>query len=140
MLTEQTIYNAQKHLSTASVIQTIDKDYSTLTYVSILANPNFENTNSQDLQTLFFISKDDTKGANWIIETVKWLLQSPFVMQSNQNGILAADLHQFNYSRIHDLWLNLDSLTDTNVNTEMYNFLCLIDYGYKKHFYLRIGN
>lgn len=139
MLTEQDIVLAQKRVSNDNLIRSIDKDYPNLFYLSIFANDNFEETHSKDLDTLFYIAKNDTSGAKWILEVTKWLLNEPFVVQRNQDGIFALDLSQINSRRLHQLLWNVDSLTDRNINTEVSNYLALLKFGAMHHLYLRLG-
>lgn len=139
MLTEQDIVLAQKRVSDDNLIRSIEKDYPNLFYVSIFANDNFEETHSKDLETLFYIAKNDTSGAEWILEVTKWLLNEPFVVQRNQDGIFALDLSQINPRRLHQLLWNIDSLTDRNINTEVSNYLALLKFGAMHHLYLRLG-
>lgn len=139
MLTEQDIVLAQKRVSDDNLIRSIEKDYPNLFYVSIFANDNFEETHSKDLDTLFYIAQNDTSGAEWILEVTKWLFNEPFVVQRNQDGIFALDLSQINPRRLHQLFWNIDSLTDRNINTEVSNYLALLKFGAMHHLYLKLG-
>lgn len=139
MLTEQDIVSAQKRVSNDNLIRSIENDYPNLFYVSIFANANFEETHSKDLDALFYIAKNDTSGAEWILEVTKWLFNEPFVVQRNQDGIFALDLSQMNPRRLHQLLWNIDSLTNRNVNTEVSNYLALLKFGSIHHFYLKLG-
>lgn len=139
MLTEQDIVLAQKRVSDDNLIRSIKKDYPNLYYLSIFANDNFEETHSKDLDTLFYIAKNDTSGAKWILEVTKWLFNEPFVVQRNQDGIFALDLSQINPRRLHQLLWNVDSLTDRNINTEVSNYLSLLKFGAMHHLYLKLG-
>lgn len=139
MLTEQDIVSAQKRVSNDNLIRSIENDYPNLFYLSIFANDNFEETHSKDLDTLFYIAKNDTSGAKWILEVTKWLFNEPFVVQRNQDGIFALDLSQINPRRLHQLLWNIDSLTNRNVNTEVSNYLALLKFGSMHHLYLRLG-
>lgn len=139
MLTEQNIISAQKRVSNDNLIRTIEKDYPNLFYASIFANNNFEETHSKDLEILFYIAKNDTSGAEWILEVTKWLFNEPFVVQRNQDGIFALDLSQINPRRLHQLLWNIDSLTDRNINTEVSNYLALLKFSSIHHFYLELG-
>lgn len=139
MLTEQDIVLAQKHVSNDNLIRSIEKDYPNLFYVVIFANDNFEETHSKDLDKLFYIAKNDTSGAEWILEVTKWLFNEPFVVQRNQDGIFALDLSQINPRRLYQLFWNIDSLTDRNINTEVSNYLALLKFGSMHHLYLELG-
>lgn len=85
------------------LLSDIEKDYPNLYYLLIFANDNFEETHSKDLDTLFYIAKNDTSGAKWIFEVTKWLFNEPFVVQRNRDGIFALDLNQMNPRRLHQL-------------------------------------
>lgn len=139
MLTEKNIVLAQKHVSDDNLIRSIENDYPNLFYVVIFANDNFEETHSRDLDTLFYIAKNDTSGAGWILEVTKWLFNEPFVVQRNQDGIFALDLSQINPRRLHQLLWNIDSLTNRNINTEVSNYLALLKFGAMHHLYLKLG-
>lgn len=139
MLTEQDIVLAQKRVSDDNLIRSIENDYPNLFYVSIFANDNFEETHSKDLDTLFYIAKNDTSGAEWILEVTKWLFNEPFVVQRNQDGIFALDLSQINPIRLHQLLWHIDSLTNRNINTEVSNYLALLKFGAMHHLYLKLG-
>ena len=139
MLTEQDIVLAQKRVSDDNLIRSIEKDYPNLYYLSIFANDNFEETHSKDLDILFYIAKNDTSGSEWILEVTKWLFNEPFVVQRNQDGIFALDLSQINPRRLHQLFWNIDSLTDRNINTEVSNYLALLKFGSMHHLYLKLG-
>lgn len=139
MLTEQNIYEAQQKVSENSIIQSIEKDYPNLYYLVIFGNNNFEELPSEKLDTIFYIANNDTKGASWILEVTKWLLNVPFVVQKNKDAILALDLAQLNYNRLYQLFFNLDSLKDRDINTEVNNYLNLLKFDYKNHYYLRLG-
>lgn len=139
MLTEQDIVLAQKRVSNNNLIRSIENDYPNLFYLTIFANDNFEETHSKDLDTLFYIAKNDTSGAEWILEVTKWLFNEPFVVQRNQDGIFALDLSQINPRRLHQLLWNIDSLTDRNINTEVSNYLALLKFSSMHHFYLELG-